>query len=152
KNHFSIQQKFNDSLSRKAALKKLIGELQDAGYLQASAENIIRNDSFMMVHLVAGERWYWKQFDAGNVNEEILQHVDWRKNYFSGKPFQMNAVNQLFNEILKYEEDHGYPYASVQLDSLQFIEKTVSAKMLLKQGSFVTIDSLSISGNAHLSK
>src|SRR5262249_14123470 len=70
---------------------------------------------------------------------------------FSGRVFGMDEVNHLFSRILKYEEDHGYPFASVHLDSVRSTQNTISGKIFLEAGTFVTIDSLRISGSLHLS-
>jgi outer membrane protein assembly factor BamA len=72
----------------------------------------------------------------------MLQKVGYKEKLYSNQPFDYQEVNQLMKELIRLSGDSGYPFASINLDSVQITHSEVTAKLSFNQGPFITFDSL----------
>jgi hypothetical protein len=55
-------------------------------------------------------------------------------------------------KIITYYENNGYPFALAKLDSLQFDNSKVQAKLLIERNVFIKLDSLVTEGTGKVSQ
>lgn len=154
-----LQTEFSSRLACIDYLNKLPALLQSKGYVTASIDSLKYDSASARMVLFAGERYMWAQLNTKNVDPALLNAVGWREKAFADKPMDFSQVEQWQNRILDYYENTGYPFAKVELDSLQIEKDTtgkysdaglVSALLKVNKGQLYKIDSIRVYGNAKI--
>lgn len=116
----------NDSISIENKTNFIIDSLIDLGYLNPIFEVI---DSAKII-IVKGVQYKWLDIDMTKDDEQFFkkQHIridSWKSKYIS--PSKMKTLSEM---ILKYADNHGYPFALVKLDSINFVGvDSISARL-----------------------
>src|ERR1035437_6614500 len=142
---------FKSKSERKKELQSFLFKLYDNGYITATFDSISTDSLNQFAFLNTGTIIHWAKIDKRNVDEGILSDVGFRDKLFAGKYFSQNQVRRLEENILKYCENNGYPFASIKLDSIVFNGDRIGAKLSLTKNQLCKIDSVLIKGNANLS-
>ncbi|MEZ4757109.1 MAG: hypothetical protein R2817_09800 [Flavobacteriales bacterium] len=144
----------NHALPNTGAVQQRARQVLDAlhrdGWLEASLDtcqtdssaNITRCD----VHL--GERYLWARLSAAGVPAEIASGARFRERLFNGGPVSPQQVARLFEDLLRYSEDNGHPFARVRLDSVQRTGEGMRATVVLDKGRTIVMDSVLVRGSA----
>jgi hemolysin activation/secretion protein len=118
------------------------------GYLLNHFEEI-RSDSVSFHCLfILGEKYNWLMLQQGNVSDVV-----WRRNHFNQlakKEVSIDKLDKLMQSILDYEQNIGYPFAEIKLDSFLLSNNQVSATLSLKKNELITVDSIQLIGNAKI--
>lgn len=133
-------------------LSKTITELNSKAYLTASIDSIIVDTTFYKAYLHLGKTYKWSYLKPINVDEEVLSKIGFRDKVFNNKPFNKNQLNSFIYRIINHYENNGFPFASLQLDSIKIEENTFHGNLVLNKHHRYVIDSVSIFGNATISK
>ncbi len=133
-------------------MQSLMGELYNHGYLQATFQEFSHDSTKLKATLFIGSLWEWASLKNGNVDDIILNRIGFKERLYEDKPFQPQQIHQLTESILGYCENNGYPFATVYLDSISIRDQKLSAKVFLSKNQLVTLDSLSIVGDAKIAK
>lgn len=150
--NFSYQKTFRDTISRATELKALMRKLYQQGYLEATCTQITYDGALQIGTLFTGYQWQWAQLGNGNLDEVLLERIRYKEKLYNDKPFRPSEVSQLLDDVLIYYENNGYPFASVRLDSLQVNqERQLEAKIFVNRNQLITIDSITVKGNARIS-
>lgn len=135
-----------DSVSAAKALNELINALQYEGYLLSTVENIVSRKEHVEAFITVGKQYRWVNLTPGNVDEHILSSIGYRERRYRNKPFRYKEVAKLLESIITYSENHGFPFASVRLDSVSIKEAIIHAAINYKSGPFITFDTVALSG------
>ena len=81
-------------------------------------------------------------------NEDALGSSGFRERLFSNKPFNPQQLSKLFDKILTFYENNGFPFANIKLDSTTFNNGQMSSKLLINKGPLIRIDSIFVKGEA----
>ncbi len=152
KDYYPKPRKFRDSLAIRYELRELLQQYWDQGFLKASVDSLSLSDSNnYQAFLKSGQKYRWLKLKAGNVNEKWL-----RKKGYSALPFQDQvlkdkAVSQLMQDILEYAENHGYPFATIQLKDLVLKEQKVKASLSIDKGPLITYGQVILAGDVDVS-
>ena len=119
KKKLKFEETLSDSVSVIKELQKIIRQLQDNAYLEASVDQLEKQDSIYTAHLKVGNLYEWANLKNGNVENAFLSKVGFRERLYQDKPFYYKDLVKLQESLLEYAENNGYPFASVYLDSLQ---------------------------------
>ena len=149
---YSFKKEFNDSLSRKAAMKDLLAELWQDGYLTASFDSTKKDSILLTAYLNTGKKISWVNLKKGNAENDLLQEAGYKEKNFAGKTVDFNDVVKLNERILTYCENNGYPFASVKLDSVVFSDSSITASINVSKNTKIVIDSVRMKGKAKLAK
>lgn len=141
---------FNDSLQCRLELKSIIRQLQQAAYLAASIDSVTEQDFMVKAYVQCGSQYTWARLRSGNVDEEALSHSGYRSRLYQQSLFSVTQLNKLFESLLSYYENNGYPFAMLRLDSVEFSENTVSASLYVERQQRFSIDSIEVIGNINL--
>lgn len=139
-----------DSIAAIQSVQQLINKLHNEGYLTAGVDSLIFTSEVIKVFLWAGDEYQWAVLRPGNLNEELLSRIGYRSHFFTNKKFRPQEVSKLFDKIIKYSENNGYPFASVKMDSIDIINSHISASLNYDRGPFITFDSIQLTGNSRM--
>jgi len=137
---------FKDSLAAGKELQKIISTLQGSGYLASSFDSVRFDSTACRAYLYLGEKYQWASLRKGNVDDVYLSGTGFRNKLFQKKLFRYDQVSKVLNNIIVNCENHGYPFATVKLDSISFSEKEIHASLNLDRGRFCKIDSVVMKG------
>ncbi|MDN5204016.1 BamA/TamA family outer membrane protein [Fulvivirgaceae bacterium BMA10] len=139
-----------DSVQIQFFLKRALSDLHKRGYLQARFNILDLKDDIVDVHVEAGKVYKLARLDRGNLNEEIINKVGYKEKFYSDRPFNHHQVALLMQKVLDISENQGYPFASIQLDSISLVQNILRASLNYDPGPFITFDSLEVAGDAKL--
>ena len=135
-----------DSMLVNRTVNHQLLNLYELGYLLATYEIRFTDKQNVDVHFFTNQVFKIIELDQGNVDDEILNKIRFDARQFFRKPFSHNKIVDLLRNVLDYAEGHGYPFASINLDSINIINKQISAWLNYQSGPLILFDSLSISG------
>ncbi|WP_155210351.1 hypothetical protein, partial [Fulvivirga aurantia] len=144
---------YTDTLQVVEEVSKNINALHKAGFLLSRVNGVTQlSDSSFTIEIFTGPRFEWVSLSSGNLNEEIQSRVSFKERSYTQKPFRLDQVGKLYDRILSYGENNGYPFASISLDSVKVRENTISASLQFQPGPLITFDSLIIKGDSFVKK
>ena len=141
---------FSSIKSAENYVNKLPEYLFNKGFPGASVDSIIKTDSSIVVFLFIGPSCNIVSLDLSTVQNEWAQNAGFyiKKNRITEIEFYQFL--KLRDKIINYYENHGYPFASVGLDSTTWENNKLTAKLIVDKGIYYKIDSISVSGNANI--
>jgi len=153
KNEIKIEKgRLLDSLLVEKTVSGRLNEMYYDGYLAAHIlDQKIERDTVACT-IFRGERYNLKYLSPGNVDEEILNRLDFKKYLKKGRYFQIKTIEKFFLALLEYSENNGYPFATVKLDSIQIEVHNISANVNWKKGPLIVYDSIEIVGYHNLKR
>jgi len=125
----------------------IINDLLRSGYMEASFDSCITADNKSSCVLHVGKQYKWAALRAGNMNREIASQAGFREKIYRDEPISPFQLADLMEDILSYFEDNGYPFASVQLDSLEESTEGIRASLDVDKRFLVKLDSVVIKGD-----
>ncbi len=139
-----------DIRSRKQVEEELLTKVYRAGYITTEITTDTIDSS--VVRVILGEPYRWAELSADEAIEDVMRQAGVRVKRLNGKPMSPRKLSAMREGTIAYLENHGYPFASIQLDSVQFEDKGVRAKVVLEKGPLVIIDSVRVRGDLRLRK
>ncbi len=134
----------------KLFLSKQLDSLKNEGYVFANSESFqaLTKDSF--VSIVNAQQCYTHlKISYGNLPEQYYGAFN------SGHKQNQNIVlfsqwKNSLHSVLSYAEQIGYPFASIQLDSIALDSCTAIASLHFEAGPFMIFDSIASSGQVQM--
>lgn len=146
-----------DSLAALTVVRDMVLSLRADAYLTASADSLrwpTRDTLRTALHL--GPRVRWATVRAtDDVPDGLLQRAGFRERLLRNQALRPAELVRLQQAILRECEDHGYPFAQVRLDSVQWRGEPVdriSAVLRLERGPLVVMDSVLVEGKVTISR
>ena len=140
--------------NKDAALKVLSKTLQyfyQRGQLTASIDSLVQDSATTKAWIHTGEVFRSSELRAGNADILILRQSGYRTKFFNDKPFRPRDIKKLTENILRYCENNGYPFATVSLDSVLIRDdNSISASLDLQLNQKVSIDTVIVKGDSKL--
>ena len=127
----------------------LSNELNALGYYHlVFTENL--DGEPLEVFLNPGRSFKWFNVKVDASFEKLVRASGVNLDRLHGDRVTLKSVNELKEKPLRFLENHGFPFASVYLDSLEFDSAVVRANLIIDRGPFVKIDSVSIKGDLEI--
>jgi len=140
-----------DTIQVKKTLSELFSRLHQTGYLTASVDSIEKDSTQWNVWIRTGQPFRWASVRAGNARWRFLKRTGFREKLFFNEPIRFVRMQRLMRTLFQEYENNGYPFAIVQLDSLEWLPgDSLKASILVNEGPLVTFDSISVSGKGKL--
>ncbi len=136
---------------RNEQLKFVFRQLRENGYLTAATDSLQLDSLQLTVFVSLGDTYRWANLKKGNVDEELLSAIGFREKFYFDHVFSPSELALLLEKIIVFEENSGYPFAEIGLDSVKINESTISACLHLKKNQLCLIDSFLVRGNAKIS-
>lgn len=141
-----LEQSIRDSADLEKALQKTLLSLHERAYLAASLDTIFLDQTTYTAYLFVGARYEWASLKNGNVNPAFLAAIGFKERLYAQHPFYYKEVVEVQEKLLRYLENHGYPFAQVYLDSVRLGESAIAARLYYNKGPLITFEALEIKG------
>lgn len=133
-------------------LNRLPTALIAKGYIAASIDTVIQEKpGKVLAKLYLGQIFRWKALQIPASERWILDKMRLQQP-LEGKTLDPVTMDEMFQGILSYYLDHGYPFATIGLDSISFEKKSVRAILKVDKGPYYKMDSVVIQGSAKVSE
>jgi len=124
------------------------------GYLAASFDSTVRDSNSTTAYFSVGAIYKWANLSRGNANEGVLSKIGFRDKLYNKKRFNYGEVRMLQEKLIEYYENHGYPFVSVKLDSLEFLSEKgteyIKGQLSVTKNTQYKVDSILIKGEAKI--
>lgn len=134
-----------------AAIKNITTQLYQNAYLTAHIDSIISDSTTYFLHYHLGKQIKWANLTTKTIDEGILSKIGFRDKIYDNRPFNQNQLKRFFDKVISFYENNGYPFASIQLDSVEITNNNISANLSINKNQLYKIDSVAIKGNATVS-
>jgi len=149
----NYKQVVKDSAESKQIGSAVLKELYKIGHLAASIDSFIFEKKEHQLFILKGKEITWAQLRKGNFSEENAEAIDFAPSMLENKTFNLKQLNKLFEKTIRFYENRGYPFVSIQLKEVKFIEQNrISAELFLEKNTLYKIDSIKVVGNSQISK
>lgn len=148
----NFKEKHYDSLSIVNELQKVVKAMHSKSYLLASYDSVFIQGKTVNAMLSLGKTFKWATLRKGNLNEEFIRKVDFKEKIFRGAKFSYEEVSKLENKILQFAENNGYPFATIQLDSINIEEESINASLKFTPNIQIVFDSVGVIGDAQINR
>ncbi|MBC7862467.1 MAG: hypothetical protein IAF38_05785, partial [Bacteroidia bacterium] len=133
-------------------IRRIVLSLQGAGYLLCSADSVVNDSLNHKLYFTIGEQYRLMALRKGNAESYLLGEINYSERFYSNRVFKSAEVKKLLEKIIVYYENHGYPFATVKLDSVQINGKEISGALNVSKHKLIKVDSILIQGDLKVSK
>lgn len=133
-------------------LNSVINSLREQGYLLASVDSMNKDSVNKLAYLSIGNKFIWAKLKKGNAESVVLSKLGYSEKIYAGKSFSYKQTARLLDKTISYYENNGYPFATIQLDSVIAGENNISARLKIEKNKFIKIDSILVEGDAKINK
>ena len=133
-------------------LKSTLTSLHNNGYILASLDSSLQDAVSYKAYIVIGNNYKWGHLSPAKGSENILAETGYRERFYTKTAFSPKEISRLFDKILSWCENNGYPFATVKLDSVRVQDESVYALLNIHTNKFIRLDSIIVSGTATISK
>lgn len=151
KDSLRLQTSFKNKETCTEYINRLPSILLSKGYSIASLDEITIDSTMATVSLYVGDPLYWALFNIDSIDSKILDAVGWNKKAFEKRPVNFSQLQSLQARILEYMENNGYPFASVEMDSVILKDELLYGRLKIDKGPLYKIDSIRNNGTAKIS-
>jgi outer membrane protein assembly factor BamA len=144
--------KSDGALKLTKGLEDYFASLREDGFLAATADSFAERSDTLIYFLRKGSKWKWARLYNINADELALSNAGFRERQYRNRSISYRKVASVMEKTLNYYENHGYPFASVRLDSIQIEDDLISAGISAKPGMQIRIDSLNWRGSAKITR
>lgn len=153
-NKITYQRTFSSEKDLKKELQNIRLELANLSFLSSSVDSIRIVENTHTAYVKVGTSFKWTTLKKGNVDDLILSKIGFREKLYQNKPLYYTELAELMQSLQTYAENHGYPFATVGLDSVQIHDNaSITAQLHLEKYTLITYESIEIVGeNVKISK
>ncbi len=141
-----------DSATLEKQISQVLIQCYSNSFLLASVAETTMFGDTMQVLVSLGKAYLLKQIKQGNVPTEWLGASGIRLINQKKQTFNASQINIGLNQLLSYAENNGYPFASVQLDSIEIDTLGITASINLVKNELIYFDSLDFGGTAKVKR
>ena len=133
----------------KEKLKESVLSQINKGYLMAGIDSVVKMDSIkeLDIYYDEGELYKWANLKVNQKDNNLLSELGYGEKLYNNKPFSPRQLANLFESTLIHLENRGYPFSSLKLDSVEFLENSITAELRLEKGPEIIIDTIYIKTN-----
>ncbi len=136
----------NDSSLLVREIQAEINILRGEGYLLANLDAVQTTDESMIFDVHIGRRYNLASLTFNGLPEEIENRLKNKPKKYLKTSYKRDEIDELLTEIIRYSENHGYPFASIQIDSIKLSGESIFAELMFNPGPLIGFDSLILSG------
>ncbi len=146
----SYRKKFIDTIQIKNQLYKIINNQISKGYPAASFDSIIYDSLNVFAYFFAGKKYSTDTliiFDDRNC----LIFKSGSNIRYSVKQFTVESALKTFDDIIKENENNGYPFACIKPIEVKIKDSSIKISAVLERGNKFKINKLIIKGLERIS-
>lgn len=122
------------------------------GYITCNIDSLNWHETYADAFVYLGEKFVWGKIRNGNIPSSVLMQSNFEERHFLNKVTSVKKLSPVFEKLIRYFEDHGYPFAQVKLDSILFNQQSISGSLLVDKGPLIRIDTIILNEDAKVSK
>ncbi|WP_113663990.1 ShlB/FhaC/HecB family hemolysin secretion/activation protein [Pedobacter nanyangensis] len=148
----AYQKEVPDSLLVYKEAEKVLSQLQFKGYLLAEITALGFKGKEASVVIGLNQPYKWVSLSAGNLSPAAKQAAGFRERNYENVIFNADRLNQLFEALLIYYENNGYPFASISLEEIVISDNAVSASIHAKPQQRIFFDTIEVVGSGQIAQ
>jgi len=148
----SYQKEIPDSLAIYREAEKILSQLQFKGYLLAEITAVDFKGKDASLFIVPNQQYHWVNLSSGNLPSAAKQAVGFRERNYENVTFNADRLSQLFETLLVYYENNGYPFTSVSLEEIVISHGTISASIHVKPYQKLFFDTIEVVGSGQIAQ
>jgi len=133
-------------------VRQLPALLMAQGYVSASVDSVYQDSSSVYINLFTGTKYQWENIRVNEADWLLLNQLGFGRAAFDNKPFSQAKITELYNGLLDYFGNTGYPFAKIAMDSVAIRDGKISARLNISKGFVYHIDTLLQYGSARLTR
>ncbi len=149
---YDLPESVNDDDHARLILKDLVISMINDGHLEVSIDSLLSDSLHINAFVHSGPEYKWIKMSSGNIPQELLEVLRFPKDSFEGRPLIPSQYGILTERILKYFENHGYPFAEIKMINLKIENSGMYGELQLRRNELFKMDTLDIQGNADVNK
>jgi len=143
---------YNNPMEANDALRQLIPELRENGYLAAAVDTFLLTDSSMEASVYQGTLYQWAKLSFDSIPVALLNQMNIKLRDWEQVTVSPRRLAALSEQVLVYCENNGYPFASTYLREIQDSGDGLTAQFVLDRGDVKRIDSIAIESDVEISR
>ena len=147
----AIQTLFNSKAECDAYILKLIANLQNKGFIAASLDSIYHTPNHGVIQIFLGQQYQTLLLTIRPQDLLTMQDVLPKNKLQQINTINFSAYPDMAEKVLDYFEEKGYPFAKINLDSLEIIDNKILGILQIDKGFPYRIDSIRLIGPAKIS-
>jgi len=144
----------NDSIKIKPYLKSFQYKYLEKGYPLAQFDSLVwsKNKDTLSAYFYEGDKFSSLVLNINNEDLRIIRKIPKISERILAKvPFKTDEIEDVYESILTYLENNGYPFARVRLNHLQLNADSPSAEIEITYGEATIWRDIYIKGDAKIS-
>ena len=141
---------FDDEEKASTYISSLPGILLSKGFPAASVDSVKYDSTIAVAQLYLGEQFKWAQINTDSIDTKVLEAVGWNSKQATSNKMDFTRLQLQKEKIINYYENNGYPFAEVNLGSIQFSGDKIKASLSVNKGPIYRIDSIKVFGNSKI--
>lgn len=146
-----LQSTFSTRMAAGQYIRQLPTLLNKRGYVSASVDSFALDSLSAEAYLFIGELYSLSEILIDSADRAALELSGVSFRPLQGRKLDFVRLQSQQEQLLKYFENSGYPFAKVQLDSFYFTQNGLHGKLRIDKGPLYRIDSIRNLGNARIS-
>ncbi len=151
KNEKLIFEAKNSADARKK-LNQFANSWVEKGYLSFNIDSIAADSNIIKAYVFVGYQYLWDSIGFDGIPPSILNNTSFGIRSAKKKKLNLKSYLKFRKEIISYCENNGYPFASLQIDSVDIVGQCIKGNLILRKNSLVQIDSIVLKGNPKISR
>lgn len=125
--------------------------LQGKGFLEATCDTCFTVGDSSRCPITVGGSYRWARLRTQGIPGELVSEAGLRDKLYAGQPIAPKQIANSIRTLLAINENSGYPFARVWLDSLVRTPEGLSAVLRAERGRLVKYDSVVVRGTVRTS-
>ncbi len=149
---FNYKKKYRDKSTALKEVSNLISSLHYKGFLLASSDSIYSDSTSVTAYISQNKQFRVASLKIGNLNPNLASKLGISEKLYLNKPFKYKEVARSLEKIILHYENSGFPFVTVNLDSIVTGDESLGAVLNVQKNKFFKIDSVKIVGTAKVNK
>jgi translocation and assembly module TamA len=141
-----------DSLSILREIQQYVVKMHEAAFIESSMDTLFFKGDSATAFIHIGTKHNWSRLKSGNVPDEFLYKSGYKQKFYSQTKFSYRELSSLENRVIKYAENSGFPFANIELDSIELSQSYFSAVLNYQPGPLIRFDTLTIVGSVRIKR
>jgi outer membrane protein assembly factor BamA len=153
-----ISPTFKTAAARLAYVQDIPNQFYQAGFAAASIDQVRIDSNVMTISLYGGKRWTLGEIAMTDVQQKQIEAAGIPMRSLNQKNWNWQSWEKWQSLYLDYMENHGYPFASIRIDSIQLVSAAEGVDqgemrgiLKLEPGPLYKLDSIHAEGNLRIS-
>ncbi len=140
-----------DTLACLARLSEWRRQAWAEGHLEASVDARAWRRDTLVARLHKGPAWRWAALELDALPVALRARPELSRRVRPSGLVRPQEVAALFDMVLDWHANHGYPFASVWLEAVQATDSVLHARVAVDPGPLITMGAVVVEGELRLS-